>query len=306
MSVEGGVSLYQELIKSLSNTEVLLAESMAKHTSFRIGGPADLFCIVNSIEDLKRILEYAKETKTPYLLLGNGSNLLVSDNGFRGIVIKFGEEFATIEIAEDCIIVGAGADLRRVCKFALENSLTGMEWAYGIPGTLAGAVFMNAGAYGGEFSQIIESTTFLDENLKEKTLMNEEQDFSYRTSVFQKNNNKVILSSKIKLSHGNKVEIEEKMKDYMNRRLTKQPLEFPSAGSVFRRPENAYVGQMVEELGLKGFSIGGAKVSEKHAGFIVNCGDASCEDVKNLIKYIQEKVREKYGVELRTEVREVG
>lgn len=303
----GGVSLYTELIESLTNTEILLNESMAKHTSFRIGGPADLFCVVNSKEDLKKILVYTKEKELPYLLLGNGSNLLVSDAGFRGVVIKLGKIFATLSLDEDLIIVGASVDLRKLCRFALEHSLSGMEWAYGIPGTLAGAVFMNAGAYGGEFSQILENTIYLDENFEEKILHSEEHEFSYRTSVFQKEKkNAVILAATIKLVKENAMEIEEKMKDYMNRRLTKQPLEFPSAGSVFRRPENAYVGQMLEELGLKGFSIGGAQVSEKHGGFIINTGNASCEDVKNLIKYIQEKVKEKYGIELKTEVREVG
>jgi len=299
--------LYQELIKNLTNTEILLNESMAKHTSFRIGGPAELFCVVNSVEDLKKILGYTKEKNIPVLMLGNGSNLLVSDNGVHGVVVKLGEVFETLSVESDSIVAGAAVDLRKLCRFALENSLTGMEWAYGIPGTLAGAVFMNAGAYVGEFSQILESTKYLDEDFEEKILSASEHDFSYRTSVFQKEKKAaVILSSTIKLSKGNAEEIEAKMKDYMNRRLTKQPLEFPSAGSVFRRPANAYVGRMVEELGLKGFSIGGAQVSEKHAGFIVNTGNASCEDVKNLIRYIQEKVKETYGIELKTEVREVG
>jgi len=299
--------LYQELIESLTETEVLLNESMAKHTSFRIGGPADLFCVVNSIEDLKKILGYTKEKEIPVLMLGNGSNLLVSDKGFRGVVVKLGDVFSALSVEGDSIIAGAGVDLRKLCRFALDNSLTGMEWAYGIPGTLAGAVFMNAGAYGGEFSQIVEYTIYLDEDFQEKEMTNAEHAFSYRTSVFQKEKkDAVILMTKIKLNPGNKEEIEAKMKDYMNRRITKQPLELPSAGSVFRRPENAYVGQMVEELGLKGFSIGGAQVSEKHAGFIVNRGNASCEDVKSLIKYIQEKVEEKYGILLKTEVREVG
>ncbi|MBP3284356.1 MAG: UDP-N-acetylmuramate dehydrogenase [Clostridia bacterium] len=307
VSTEGGISLYQELINTLSKTEVLLEERMANHTSFRIGGPADLFCAVNSKEDLKKILGYTKEKQIPLLIVGNGSNLLVSDKGFRGIVLKLGEAFSSLSVEGSSIIAGAAVDLRRLCRFALENSLTGMEWAYGIPGTLAGAVFMNAGAYGGEFSQILESTTYWEEDFAEKEISNQEHDFSYRTSVFQKEKkNAIILSAKVKLSQGNPAEIEAKMKDYMERRITKQPLNLPSAGSVFRRPENAYVGQMVEELGLKGFSIGGAQVSEKHAGFIVNTGKASCEDVKHLIQYIQRKVEEQYGIKLKTEVREVG
>lgn len=299
--------MYRDLFEKLVDSECLIGESMAKHTSFRIGGPANLFCVVNSKEDLKKILVYANEKNIPFLVIGNGSNLLVSDSGFNGIVIKLGDFFSKISLERDSIIVGAGADLRKVCRFAAEKSLSGMEWAYGIPGTLAGAIFMNAGAYGGEFAQIVDSTVYLDEKFDEKVLKGAEHDFSYRTSIFQTaKKGGIILSAKLKLYEGNCDEINEKMKDYMNRRLTKQPLDLPSAGSVFRRPENGYVGQMVEELGLKGYSIGGAQISEKHAGFIVNSGNASCEDVKNLIAYIQQKVKDRYGIELKTEVREVG
>lgn len=287
--------------------DIIYDEEMSKHTSFKIGGKADIFAVVDSVEDLIQIEKYAKENNIFTFIMGNGSNLLVSDNGIRGIVIKLGDEFKKISIEEEYITVGAACSINALAQFALENELTGFEWAFGIPGSVGGAVFMNAGAYGGSMSDVVFETTYLDENYNLCKLESDEHKFGYRKSVFKtKEINGIILSTKIKLKKGDKKEIWEGMQKYINARIEKQPLNMPSAGSVFKRPDGHFVGKMIEDLGLKGFTIGGAQVSEKHAGFIVNLGDATSKDIKELIKYIQSKVKEKYNVDLETEVLEVG
>lgn len=287
--------------------DIIYNEEMSKHTSFKIGGEADIFVVVNSVEDLIQIKKYAKANNIFTFIMGNGSNLLVSDSGIRGIVIKLGEEFKKISVEEEYITVGAACSINALAQAALENELTGFEWAFGIPGSIGGAVFMNAGAYGGSMSDVVIETTYLDENYNLCKIENDKHKFGYRKSVFKmKEVNGIILSTRLKLKKGDKKDIWEGMQKYINARIDKQPLNMPSAGSVFKRPDGYFAGKLIEDSGLKGFTIGGAQVSEKHAGFIVNLGDATSKDVKELIKYIQNKVKENYNVDLETEVLEVG
>jgi len=302
------MSLYKELEKIASDkTKITYDEIMANHTSFKIGGKADCFAVVNSEEELIQILKYLKNNNIPVFIMGNGSNLLVSDNGIRGVVIKLGEEFKKMSCEGTYINVGAACSMNALAQGALENSLTGFEWALGIPGTVGGAVYMNAGAYGGSMEDVIYETIYLDDEFNIRTLSNEGHKFGYRKSSFKSGRIKgIILKTVIKLEMGKKEEIWANMQKYIGARIDKQPLNMPSAGSVFKRPDGHYVGKMIEELGLKGFSIGGAQVSTKHAGFIVNTGNATSKDIKELIAYIKTKVKEKYDVELETEILEVG
>ncbi|HAL62814.1 MAG: UDP-N-acetylmuramate dehydrogenase [Firmicutes bacterium] len=282
---------------------VIKNEPMKNHTSFKIGGIADEFCAPSSIEEIVECIKYAKKKNIPYFVIGNGSNILVSDKGIRGLVIKISGEFSRYEICGDIIKAQSGVLLSVLAKAAQKDSLSGMEFASGIPGTLGGAVYMNAGAYGGEMSDIVKSVTYL-ENGEIKKIENG-FDFGYRKSLFAKIG-AVVLEAELQLKKGNTDEIKAKMEDYKVRRTEKQPLNFPSAGSVFKRPEGHFAGGLIEDAGLKGFETGGAKVSEKHAGFIINTGDATASDVLKLIKHIQKTVKEKYGVELETEVKLMG
>ena len=293
--------MYQQLIDSLSKeAKILLNEPMKNHTSFKIGGPADILIIPSSISDIQKVLEFAKNI--PLYVIGNGSNLLVNDEGIKGIVLKIANCLNSVEVDGEYIVAEAGATLALVSNIAKKNSLTGMEWACGIPGSIGGAVYMNAGAYGGEMKDIIVETTYINENNEIITVNNQEHNFSYRKSVFTNTTN-VILQTKIKLQKGNYEEIESKMKELLEQRRIKQPLEYPSAGSTFKRPEGYFVGKIIDELGLKGYTIGGAQVSEKHGGFIINKGDATAKDVKELIEYIVNRVEEAYNIRLETEVK---
>lgn len=274
-------------------------EPMCRHTSFNIGGPADVLVEIKSIEKMGDVVKLAKLYDVPYLVVGNGSNLLISDKGIEGAVLK---------ICDDCISVdgnkitcAAGVKLSRLALTAKENSLTGLEFAWGIPGTVGGALFMNAGAYGGEIKQVISSCTALTPDGEIKTYTIDEMQLGYRTSVF-KSNNVIILSAEFCLEKGDKAQISATMDDYMERRRSKQPLELPSAGSTFKRPEGYFAGALIEQSGLKGFRIGGAAVSVKHAGFVVNEDKASCDDVLKLIKHIKDTVLKDSGVMLETEV----
>ena len=300
--------MYSKLIEVLSgSSQVFFDESMKKHTTFKIGGNADCFVVVNSDDDLINVISFSKNNSIPVMIIGNGSNLLVGDNGIRGIVVKLGRFFSEVSCEEDFIVAGAGATLSSMTQTALENNLTGIEWAFGIPGTVGGAVFMNAGAYDGTMSDVVVETTYLDEKLNICTLAKDMHEFDYRKSAFNKGIIKgVILRTKVLLHKGEKEEIWGKMRKCMSARIDKQPLNMPSAGSVFKRPKDHFVGKMIEELGLRGFSIGGAKVSEKHCGFIVNFDNAKASDVKNLIEYIKFKVKDRYNVDLEVEIREVG
>jgi UDP-N-acetylmuramate dehydrogenase len=285
--------------------EYILNEPMNRHTTFKIGGNADLFVKVKTIDEAKCVILLAKEYNIPYFILGKGSNLLVSDKGIEGMVITL-EGINDIEILpNNKIRCGAGASLRTLCLSAKKASLTGLEFAYGIPGTVGGALYMNAGAYGGEMSQVVESATAIDSagNVVEFSLG--DMKLGYRTSVF-KNTDLVITTVTLKLAKGDETEIANAMDDFFSRRRDKQPLEFPSAGSTFKRPEGYFAGALIEKNMLKGVSVGGAQVSEKHAGFVINTGDATCDDVLDLIEKIKCTVQKADGVELEPEVIFVG
>ncbi len=276
-------------------------EPMKNHTTFKIGGNTPAFIEPVSTEQIKIIVNLSKKYSVKILCVGRGSNMLISDSGIDMAVIHFGENFNKITKDENSINVLSGATLISLCNFAKENSLAGLEFAYGIPATVGGAVYMNAGAYGGEISNVIKSVTYLDEDGEIHTKAKEELDYSYRHSYF-KNKNCIILSTDIALSDGNKDEISALMDDYMNRRKTKQPLNYPSAGSTFKRPEGAFASALIDRCGLKGYSVGDAQVSEKHAGFVINKGSATANEVKQLMEDVKKIVFEKTGFTLEPEI----
>ena len=284
---------------------IIFDEEMKNHTTFRIGGCADAFAEVSSVDEIKALIKICKDNDYPYMIVGNGSNLLVSDKGIRGLVIHIGKNMSDCTVCADKLKVMAGAMMGAVAKAAYENSLSGFEELSGIPGTIGGAIFMNAGAYGGEMKNVLESVTYLNADMEVCTKTPDELELGYRTSIFQKKPY-VILSCVIKLSKGNKDEIKEKMSDYKNRRNTKQPVTIPSAGSTFKRPEGYFAGKLIQDAGLMGFRIGGASVSKLHAGFVVNDNNATAKDVMDLISHIQNTVYENFGVRLEPEVRLTG
>lgn len=289
----------------LGSDNVKQQEPMSRHTTFRIGGPADFYLCPHSTKEVQEIVEICKEEKLPYFVLGNGSNLLVSDKGYRGVVIQLWKNFSDITVKDCCIQAKAGALLSKVAAEALEAGLTGMEFASGIPGTIGGAAFMNAGAYGGEMKDIIKSVKVLDTQGEVLVLPKEELKMGYRTSIV-KEKGYTVLSVELELTRGNQEEIRNTMEDLKERRTSKQPLEMPSAGSTFKRPEGYFAGKLIMDSGLRGFSVGGAQVSEKHCGFVVNKGGATAMDVLNLIREVQRRVKEQFGVDLETEVRFLG
>lgn len=295
---------YEKIIDLCKETECEYStESLLKeHTSFKIGGKADLTVFPNSTEKIAKLVCAAKENNIPLLVIGKGSNLLVSDNGFRGLVICTGK-FEKIELIDDTTIrCTSGTPLLKLCRFALENSLSGLEFAYGIPGSAGGAAYMNAGAYGGEMKNVLISCEHIDENGNISSLSGEELRLGYRCSAYT-DSGFIITSLTLKLNKGDKNEIEAEMNELMKKRKEKQPLDFPSAGSTFKRPEGYFAGALIEQCGLKGCRVGGAMVSEKHAGFIVNAKDASSEDVIRLIAHCRKVVFEKTGVMLEPEVK---
>ena len=280
-------------------------EPMSAHTTFKIGGAADVLITVGSIGELQTVLAACKADAVPYMILGNGSNLLVSDEGIEGAVIVLDGDFKEISVDGTVVTAGAGAKLSRLCTVALENELSGLEFAYGIPGTVGGAMFMNAGAYGGEMKDVALSVTALTPDGEIVDYPAEALELGYRTSVFKKND-KIILFSKYNLHTGEREAIKAQMDDVMNRRKSKQPLEYPSAGSVFKRPEGAFAGTLIEQCGLKGKTVGGAQVSEKHAGFIINVGGATCGDVMELVRQVQDTVQRETGYYLEREIIRTG
>lgn len=296
----------------LSNLREVIDESkiktnvdMSKYTTFRTGGSADIFIIPENVEDIKNVVKFMCEINSPYYILGNGSNLIVSDEGLRTPVINISKAISNIEIFENCISAGAGATLAAVAKKAHEESLTGFEFAAGIPGTIGGGVIMNAGAYDGELKDVVEAVSFIDPLGEMRVASNEEMEFSYRNSALS-NTNCIVTGVSIVLKKGEKSEIGAKMAELSKRRQDKQPLEYPSAGSTFKRPQGYFAGALIESCGLKGYSIGGAQVSEKHAGFIINNKNATSNDICALISYVQDKVYEKHGVLLEPEVKYWG
>ncbi len=299
---------YIKVIEELKKSDITVKENepLSAHTSFKIGGPADLFIEADSETQLIATIKILKENNVKYFLLGNGSNLLVSDDGFRGAIINLIGDFTKIEkISDDEIFCGAGAKLSSLCNFALLNNLSGLEFAFGIPGSAGGAVFMNAGAYGGEMKDVITKAYHITDNLEKSSFSIDELNLGYRHSIYSENDY-IITGVTVKLNPDKKENIKAKMDDFLGRRKSKQPLEYPSAGSVFKRPEGYFAGALIEGCNLKGFSIGGAQVSEKHAGFIINRGGATAKDVLNLVDYIKEKVLEKDGVTLECEIKTLG
>ena len=277
-------------------------EPLSRHTTFKIGGNADTYVKVTSASKLSTILKECKESDVDYLIIGNGSNLLASDDGYRGVIIRLDGEFRKIALVdEDTIYCGAGASLAALCKFAQSSGLSGLEFAWGIPGTVGGAVFMNAGAYGGEMKDVVYSVNHITPDGETGRTEKEDLAFGYRTSVYR-SNKAIITGVTLKLKKDNPDDIRARMDDYLGRRSSKQPLEFPSAGSVFKRPEGAFAGALIEQCGLKGHSHGGAQVSEKHAGFIINRNNATAHDVKSLIREVQTKVFDETGYNLECEL----
>lgn len=284
---------------------LLVDEPLSKHTTFKIGGPADYLIFPSSVEEIAGVMLVAKEYEMPVTVLGNGSNILVLDKGIKGLVLKFNSEMSRIEHTGTIIRAGAGAMLADISRYAAEHGLSGLEFAIGIPGSIGGAVFMNAGAYCGEMCQIVAGVLGVFSDGSVKHFLQSEIAFGYRSSAFQ-NNGCIICEVELELQLQEKPTIEEKMNEYTVKRETKQPLEMPSAGSTFKRPPGYFAGTLIEEAGLKGFTVGGAQVSTKHAGFIINIGGATAQDVLTLIKEVQSHVYEHSGVMLQPEVRIVG
>lgn len=281
-------------------------EPMSRHTTFRIGGTADLFVTVTSEKALCALVTELKASGTAWFVVGNGSNLLVSDDGFRGVVLNLGGELKKISLEKGRIIrCGAGASLASLCAFARDNGLTGLEFAWGIPATAGGAAFMNAGAYGGEMKDVLVSCGHVDGEGLAGEFSGKELELSYRHSAYHRaeNSDKIITSLTLVLEKGDETQITAKMEDFMGRRKDKQPLEYPSAGSTFKRPEGYFAGALIEECGLKGKSVGGAQVSVKHAGFVINTGNATCRDVLGLVEHIKETVLREKGVQLQCEIK---
>lgn len=290
-----------EVERILPAEQILRKEQMSRHTTFRTGGPAELFLEIKTAEQLQKLLTFFRESGTKYFVVGNGSNLLVSDAGYDGAILHIGDAFGEISIAEEKITAQAGALLSRIASAALEHSLAGFEFASGIPGSVGGGVVMNAGAYEGEMSQVASRVKGITQTGEEKEFSNRELNFGYRDSIL-KREKIVVTNVEFQLSGGIRKEISAKMADFAERRRVKQPLEYPSAGSTFKRPEGYYAGKLIMDAGLRGLSMGGAQVSEKHCGFIINKGGATTEDIRRLMREVQNRVKEQFGVELEPEV----
>lgn len=297
---------YKGLEEILDISNIKYNELMRKYTTMRVGGTCDCLVTPTNIEEIKKVIEYAKENNIEYHIIGNGSNLLVSDEGIHALVIKISNKFGDVDVNDETIIACSGVSMPRVSQIAKKNSLAGFEFACGIPGTIGGGIRMNAGAYGGEMCDVVEEVTYLNENNEVCVYKKDELNFTYRHSVFCDNPKYIILSATFQLRKGNIEEISAKMEENAVARKTKQPLEYPSAGSVFKRPEGYFVGKLVADSDLRGVSIGGAQVSQKHTGFIINKGNATCKDVLDLIKHVQDTVYEKFGVMLYTELEVIG
>lgn len=283
--------------------KVSLDAPLKNYTTFKIGGVCPAVIEINSQQALSALIKYCNDNNVRYLIIGKGSNMLCDDRGFDGVVLHIGADFAEIKMLDDEIIsVEAGCSLIKLCRVALEHELSGLEFAYGIPGTVGGAVYMNAGAYGGEIKDVLQSVECVDKAGNVHKLNADELDLSYRHSIFH-SNECVVTNAVFKLKKGNKDEILAQMNDLMGRRKDKQPLEYPNAGSTFKRPVGQFAGKLIQDCGLKGFSVGGAMVSEKHSGFVINYDNATCKDVVSLIEQVQKKVQEETGYFLECEVK---
>lgn len=279
-------------------------EELKKHTSFRIGGAASFFCEPQDVAQLSMILKTANSSHAPYFILGQGTNVLFADYGYKGLIIKIAKVFSNIEVnaARNEITVSAGTPLKEVCIAAQQAGLAGLEFAFGIPGSVGGAVYMNAGAYGGEMKDVIKQVTFLDENQTVRSVALNELQLGYRYSIFHEKK-WCILSATVQLKQGNESEIQNQMDTYWQMRESKQPLEYPSAGSAFKRPAGAFAGALIDQCGLRGYRVGDAAISEKHCGFIINLGDATCQDVLQLANDVAYVVKENTGFTLEKEIR---
>lgn len=297
--------LTEKLIAINGEDLVYKNEPLKKHTSFKIGGPADLLVMPNSETTLAETLEAITQTQIPYFIMGNGSNLLVSDKGYRGIIVKIADQMQQFEIVEERVTVEAGMLLSTLSRQILQAELTGFEFASGIPGTIGGAVFMNAGAYDGEFKDVVEWVKVMDRHGNVRTYQNQEMAFAYRHSLLQETE-EIVVACGLLLKKGNYETIKAKIDDFTEKRTTKQPLQLPSAGSTFKRPAGYFAGKLIDDAGLRGIQLGGAQVSELHSGFIVNIDNATCQDVLDLIAVVQKVVLDKFNVALETEVRLFG
>ena len=297
--------MVEKIQKLVGEAKVLVNEPMASHTTFKIGGPADYFVMPETIEELAAVLKLCKEENMPYFILGNGSNLLVGDKGFRGVVIQLYKNFDGICLEGTKITAKAGAMLIRVAKEAGKAGLTGLEFASGIPGTIGGAMVMNAGAYGGEMKDVVTAVTVLTKEGEIKTLSGEEMNFRYRGSVVE-DEGYIVLEAVMELKEGNLEEIQTRMEELSLQRRTKQPIEYPSAGSTFKRPEGYFAGKLIQDANLRGYQVGGAQVSEKHCGFVINAGGATAADVMQLMQDVSDKVEMQFGVALEPEVKRIG
>ena len=295
--------IIEKIQKIIPKEKIYINEEMKKHTSFKIGGPAECLIKIENKVQLKNIFEIAKDFNIPLTIIGNGSNILVSDKGIKGIVLKI--EIKKLEIQENNekvnVTVGSGEKLGIIAQKFLNQEIEGFEFASGIPGTIGGAIRMNAGAHGKEMKDIVKTVTYMDRDGNIKKIENVEAEFKYRNSIFS-HKDYVIIETELELQKGNKEEISEKMQEYANFRKEKQPLEYPSAGSTFKRGEDFITAKLIDECGLKGYQIGGAQISEKHAGFIINKDNATAEDVMKLIEYTKEQIYNKFGKKIETEV----
>ena len=298
------LELYNELCKLVSKDRIFLNEPMKLHTTFRTGGPAEIL-IQPAAEELAYVIELCKNYNEPWLVIGNGSNLLVSDEGIKGVVIEFGKYQSEIVILDDVVVAQAGAMMSAVANKAAEECLTGLEFAAGIPGTIGGAVVMNAGAYGGEIKDVLVQAAVLTPEGDVVKMTPEQLELSYRHSNIPERGY-IVLAAKFKLAHGDRQSIDSKMAELKEQRVTKQPLEYPSAGSTFKRPEGHFAGKLIQDAGLRGYRVGGAQVSEKHCGFVINTYQATSTDIAVLIKDVQKKVSDTFGVDLETEVKFIG
>lgn len=292
-----------ERLQEVAGTECVLGEEpMCRHTTFRIGGPADVFVAPDTVEKVAQVIRVCREAGVPFYIVGNGSNLLVSDDGYRGVIVQIYKNLSAIQTDGETITAEAGAMLSVIAKRAQAVSLTGFEFASGIPGTIGGAVVMNAGAYGGELRDVLQEATVLTKEGEIRTVSAEELKLGYRYSVIPERE-WIVLAAKLRLKSGDPEMIRKRMEELKVQRVTKQPLDLPSAGSTFKRPEGYFAGKLIMDAGLRGFCVGGAQISQKHCGFVVNTGNATAKDVQNLIREVQTRVKEQFGVQLEPEVK---
>lgn len=299
------IDIYNKLTTIFPRDVILSGVSMKDYTTMKVGGKADYMVLADSIENIQKCVSHLSSLNVPFLIMGNGSNLVFTDNGYHGVIIRIGPAISKTEVDGEIITAEAGALLSSVANLAMENSLTGLEFAFGIPGTIGGAAYMNAGAYDGEMKQVIIESLCIDKEGRYITLRGDEHNFSYRHSRMQ-DEDLICLKVKLKLNRGNKEEIKAKMAELSARRREKQPLTYPSAGSIFKRPPGAFAGKLIDDCGLRGYRIGGAQVSDKHCGFIINTGNATASDVLALIKHVQETVYKNFGKLLELEVKIIG